>query len=106
MNVATIRGTTNRNARGSSHDRRARREKLYQANAVTDEYGDYVTCQLELSPECEVVLSIDTLTVDRVVPSIDGGTYQWDNCRLACAPCNSYQGGQLAAQRRMRRKAE
>jgi 5-methylcytosine-specific restriction endonuclease McrA len=81
------RGTSNRNARGSSYDRRARKRFLL------DKFGDgeSVWCY-----RCPTRLTFDTVTVDRIIPGRDGGTYRRDNIRPACAPCNSETGGKLS----------
>jgi hypothetical protein len=42
------------------------------------------------------VLDDATITVDRIVPGRDGGTYRRNNIRPACGPCNSETGGALA----------
>jgi hypothetical protein len=78
------RGTTNRNVRGSSTDRRRRREWLVQT------YGSNgrVLCWRG----CGAWLTVDTLTVDRLVPGCRGGTYRRENIRPACAPCNTSWG--------------
>lgn len=81
----------NGNQRGSAAERRRRRQWLL------DEFGDGVTvmCHLELSDECEMDLTFETLTVDRIVPACEGGTYARGNIRPACRPCNDHQGGKL-----------
>lgn len=103
------RGTTNRNARGGSDARRARRTWLvqcYRANrdvVVIDlPYGPVV---VDVDPgtegaqpacrcyRCGVLLTVDTVTVDRIKPGCQGGTYRRDNIRPACGPCNSETGG-------------
>jgi hypothetical protein len=103
------RGTTNRNARGGSDSRRRRREWLvtcYRANR------DVITIDLPYGPvvvdvdpgtegaqpacrcyRCGVLLTVDTVTVDRIKPGCQGGTYRRDNIRPACGPCNSETGG-------------
>lgn len=78
------RGTTNRNARGNSADRRARRQFLL------DKFGDGKTC---VCSHCSAVLDDSTITVDRIVPGVLGGTYVRANIRPACGPCNSRLGG-------------
>lgn len=90
--MAVTRGTTNRNARGSSAARRTRRQFL------VDHFGDgvEVMCHLELSDRCEMVLTVNTVTVDRIIPGIHGGKYTRDNIQPACQPCNSTQGGRLS----------
>jgi hypothetical protein len=104
----TRRGTTNGNARGGSDDRRRRREWLvqcYRANV------DVVTIELHHGPlvvevetgtegaepacrcyRCGVLLTVDTVTVDRIKPGCQGGTYRRDNIRPACGKCNSETG--------------
>lgn len=109
------RGTTNRNARGSSYTRKRRREWLvetYRANrdlylngTVRLVYPDGSVVLGEGVPACRcyrcgVLLSVDTVTVDRIKPGIEGGTYRRENIRPACAHCNSETGGLLAARRK------
>lgn len=85
----TTRGTTNRNDRGSAFGRRQR--KLW----LLTTFGDGVTASCSF-PGCEVVLDVETITVDRhPIPGCQGGTYRRGNIRPACAPCNSEHGGAL-----------
>jgi hypothetical protein len=98
------RGTTNGNARGSSHARQRRREWLvatYRANVDVLTSGPRI---LDLTPlgkgqpacrcyRCGVLLTADTVTIDRIVPGAQGGTYRRSNIRPACGPCNSETGG-------------
>lgn len=90
MTRALPRGTSNSNARGSSEDRRRRRAWLLS------NFGDgrSVRCY-----RCPQRLTDGTLTVDRIVPGVEGGTYRRDNIRPACAGCNSETGGRLGASR-------
>jgi 5-methylcytosine-specific restriction endonuclease McrA len=102
------RGTTNGNARGGSEDRRRRREWLVQSYAAN---VAVVTIQLPLGPmvvevelgtegsenacrcyRCGSLLTVDTVTVDRIVPGCQGGTYRRSNIRPACGRCNSQTG--------------
>lgn len=83
----THRGTSNRNARGSSYDRAARRAFLLH------KHGDGVTCPC---CRCGTKLTDATITVDRIVPGVAGGTYRRSNIRPACGLCNSETGGKLA----------
>lgn len=46
---------------------------------------------------CGTLLTVDTVTVDRIKPGCKGGTYRRDNIRPACGPCNSETGGGLRA---------
>lgn len=85
------RGTTNRNARGSSKDRARRRAWLLRT------FGNGRSCPCY---RCGRKLTNKTITVDRIVPGIEGGTYRRDNIRPACGPCNSETGGHLAAERK------
>lgn len=82
--MPTRRGTTNRNARGSAADRRHRKEWLI-ANG-------FFRCHW-----CLVVLTVDTMTIDRIIPGCQGGRYTRDNIRPACGPCNSSEGGRTRA---------
>ncbi|MGW4114791.1 HNH endonuclease [Actinosynnema sp. NPDC004786] len=85
---ATHRGTTNRDVRGSSHDRAARRAWLVET------YGDGSTV---LCYRCRTSLTVSTVTSDRIIPGSQGGTYRRDNIRPMCGTCNSITGGQLSA---------
>ena len=96
----SARGTTNRNDRGSTRDRRAR--KLWLLSAAAGFGGDGHTVQCT-TPGCDVVLDFDTITVDRITPGIEGGTYRRDNIRPKCGPHNYGDGGRLSHQRRRAR---
>jgi hypothetical protein len=91
------RGTTNRNARGNTQIRRERRQWLL------DTYGNgtVAPCSIMFNEHCLITVDNDTLTVDRhPIPGCDGGTYDRDNIRPACGPCNSRAGTALREQRR------
>lgn len=98
----TRRGTTNRNARGSTRDRRARREWLvatFRASRDLTKSG-YSTSVGQGTPACRCyrcgeLLTVDTVTVDRIVPGCHGGTYRRNNIRPACGQCNSETGAPL-----------
>jgi len=45
---------------------------------------------------CGVLLTVDTVSVDKVIPDCHGGTYARNNIRPACDDCNSETGGPLA----------
>jgi hypothetical protein len=125
------RGTTNRNARGSSEDRRRRREYLVEhyradvdvihiseaiARGLADESTETDMGYLTVSPgfgqpacrcyRCGRLLTVDTVSPDRRIPGCEGGTYARDNIRPACEPCQSHTGGVLSGQRRAARRAE
>lgn len=111
----TRRGTSNGNDRGSSYDRRKRRAFLmecYASNipgltrcyrcgclmfnpddhpgAVPDFTVDFI---MEYGTQ---VWSAKPLTVDRIIPGCQGGTYRRNNIRPACGDCNSETGGALS----------
>lgn len=103
------RGTTNGNARGGSDDRRRRREWLvqtYRANRdllilewahtsawpVDVEVGTPGAVPACRCYRCGLLLTVNTLTVDRVIPGCQGGTYARSNIRPACGTCNSSTG--------------
>jgi hypothetical protein len=88
------RGTTNRNVRGNTQDREARRAYLLRVYESTVGPG---TCRCY---RCGLVLTVATVTVDRIIPGARGGTYRRNNIRPSCAECASITGGQLAAARR------
>jgi hypothetical protein len=84
------RGTSNRNARGNSKDRAARRAYLLRVFQSNRGQG---TCRCY---RCGIILVETTVTVDRVLPGCKGGRYVRSNIRPACATCNSETGGGLA----------
>jgi len=87
------RSTTNRNARGSAANRRARRQWLL------DTFGDGITAPCSFG--CGTRVTLRTMSIDRYpVTGIDGGTYERGNIRPACGPCNSAHGGALGAARK------
>lgn len=106
--MTVTRGTSNGNARGCSEDRRRRREWLvetYRADVdVLIISWEIFTC-LRPSTQyptavpacrcyrCGKLLTVDTVTVDRIIPGCQGGTYRRNNIRPACGPCNSETGG-------------
>lgn len=110
--MTATRGTTNGNARGSSADRRARRAwlilnweadvplftrcyrcgcLLYNHNDREDAMGGWITAKTgeQAWP----------LTVDRIIPGCQGGTYRRNNIRPACGGCNSETGGRTRGNR-------
>jgi hypothetical protein len=91
------RGTTNRNERGNTRVRAERRQWLL------DTFGDgtHAQCTIEFSAHCLGVVDDVTMTIDRFpIPGVDGGTYDRDNIRPACGPCNSRAGTALREARR------
>ena len=97
------RGTTNRNQRGNTAERAARRQWLL------DTFGDGTTapCSIQWDDHCLGEVDNETITVDRhPVPGIDGGTYARSNIRPGCGPCNSRAGSALREQRKRARLAD
>lgn len=95
------RSRSNRNDRGSSRDRRRRREWL------VEEFGDgvHVACFLQRSPHCLHVLDKDNVSADRIVLGVDGGTYRRGNILPACLPCQCHQGGRVGPLQKAARRA-
>lgn len=115
--MTVTRGTTNGNQRGSSYARRARREYLvttFRADVgIRPDVGTdpafmesltaaflerYAVLSILGVPACRCyrcgkLLTVDTVTVDRIVPGCQGGTYKRGNIRPACGLCNSVTGG-------------
>jgi len=83
MPKAQARGTSDTNSRGSAASRRARKAFLL----VT--FGDGYTAPCFF---CHFELDWFTLTVDRILRGINGGSYKRDNIRPACGACNSSDG--------------
>lgn len=114
------RGTSSKDVQGNSTDRRRRREWLlltYRADVDLRSsdvhgveavaigsplgveaglWGDVTTEMACRCYRCGRLLTLATLTVDRIVPGCLGGKYVRENCRPACGPCNSETGGALA----------
>jgi hypothetical protein len=112
--MTATRGTTNRNVRGNTVDRLRRRQYLvdtYRADVdIVEEAVIYGSRWIATGPpgegtptcrcyRCGGLLTVDTVTVDRIVPGVKGGTYRRSNIRPACGPCNSETGGALAGKR-------
>lgn len=47
---------------------------------------------------CGKLLTIETLTVDRIIPGCQGGTYRRNNIRPSCSDCANKQGAELRAE--------
>lgn len=80
--------------------------RLYSPTSVDDQatqvtYLEGVGLEFQVLATCRCFrcgcLLVDgTLTVDRIIPGRDGGTYRRNNIRPACGGCNSETGGALA----------
>lgn len=114
--AGVTRGTSNGNARGSAEGRRRRREWLvqtYRANRdvvpILMRDGSSLLMDVILGTEgaraacrcyrCGLLLTTETVTVDRIKPGCQGGTYRRDNIRPACGRCNSETGGSVRSNR-------
>lgn len=100
MDTGARRSTSNGNAAGSSYDRRRRKLWLLSPESGFGGDGVSVPCHLEFSDRCLVYVTFETLTTDRIVPGIEGGTYERGNIRPACSPCNVEHGSRLGLARR------
>lgn len=131
--MTCTRGTTNGNVRGNNTTRRQRREWLvetYRADVDAPKASDNRPPRTEREAEaffylvdmplgtglpacrcyrCGTLLTVDTVTVDRIKPGVDGGRYGTarqdaregrTNVRPACAACNSETGGPLATRKK------
>jgi 5-methylcytosine-specific restriction endonuclease McrA len=47
---------------------------------------------------CGKLLTLETVTVDRIIPGCKGGTYRRNNIRPSCSDCANKQGGELRAE--------
>lgn len=89
-----MRGTTNRNARGNTRDREARKRWLLKTYAADANHHDgFNWSRACRCYRCGELLTFRTLTVDRIIPGCKGGRYVRTNIRPACADCNSETGG-------------
>lgn len=98
--VRSERAEVSRNERGSAADRRARREWLvrtYRADHDLEEFvdGAWVHVPACRCFRCGYLMTVETLTVDRIIPGCKGGKYRHDNIRPACGPCNTAIGAGL-----------
>jgi 5-methylcytosine-specific restriction endonuclease McrA len=62
---------------------------------------DRYTCQF-----CGRQPGTEELTIDHVTPRAQGGTSTWENCVLACLPCNSRKADRTPAQAKMPLRTE
>lgn len=89
--TADRRSTTNRNVRGSSYARRARKVWLL-LHFDLDLGPDKARCSF-----CLAEVTIETISADRF-PDL-GGSYRHGNIRPSCLPCNVSEGGKVGYQR-------
>lgn len=107
------RGTTNRNDRGSAETRRRRKAWLIETYRADQDLSDFEITTKPWQPphkvavplgsgepacrcyRCGRLLDAETVTVDRIKPGCEGGTYRRDNIRPACSTCNEDTGRAL-----------
>jgi hypothetical protein len=71
---------------------------------LLETFGDGVTvrCAIDWDDDCLMLLTSETLTIDRYpVAGVDGGTYRRDNIRPACRTCNQRSGAFADWERRL-----
>jgi hypothetical protein len=91
--VSSISGRSNTNERGSSYDRRARREWVLSPAAPFGGDGEKVPCW-----ECGAMVSAKTMHIDRIIPGEAGGRYVRANIRPHCGPCSCRSGQRRTAE--------
>lgn len=86
------RGRSNSDERGSSLQRRRRKQWLL------DHFGDGTTapCQAPLAHGgvCGNPVTFVSMIVGRIIPGVHGGRYRRDNIRPECGKCSTTEGGQ------------
>ena len=88
------RGHRNSNERGNSQQRRARKQWLL------DTFGDGVQASCS-EPDCETVVDITSIYVDRIIPAHQGGTYRRGNIQPHCQRCSCRQGAHMRLELRL-----
>jgi hypothetical protein len=82
------RGHSNSNERGGSDARRRRKQWLL------DTFGDGVEAPCS-EPDCDTMVTFDTIYVDRITPAHQGGTYRRDNIQPHCRYHSCLQGQRM-----------
>jgi hypothetical protein len=82
------RGHRNSNERGSSENRRKRKQWLL------DTFGDGITAPCS-EPDCDTMVTFLTIFVDRIIPAHLGGTYRRGNIQPHCQYHSCLQGYQI-----------
>lgn len=92
------RGRRNSNERGSSADRRRRRQWLLSPESGFGGDGGTVKCHAPAGDGiCGQLVNMVTMVVGRIKPGYRGGKYTQDNIRPECAPCSCREGQQLTS---------
>lgn len=92
------RTTSNTNCRGGTPARNARKHYLLVTYESDEGTG---TCRCY---RCGTLLDFFTITVDRIKPGAEGGTYARPNIRPACWDCNVETGNLLGHARKIAKK--
>lgn len=111
------RGTSNSAVRGNSTDRRRRREWLVATFRADVDAIVWIDGTLREAPlgagipvcrcyRCEKLLTVGTVSPDRIIPGVHGGRYIRSNLRPACNKCQEQTGGLLGAEQKRLRAAE
>lgn len=107
------KGTCNGADRGNTTNRRRRKEWLiqeYRANVDAGPDGRPVP-RGEGRPaarcfRCGDLLTMETITPDRINPGVKGGSYRRENCRPSCLPCQWATGNEIKRALRCLTEAE
>ena len=73
-----------------------RKKQLIRFSRLNVFIRDQHTCQY-----CDRKFQKNHLTLDHVVPVVQGGGKSWDNIVTACKPCNQRKGGRTPTQANM-----
>jgi 5-methylcytosine-specific restriction endonuclease McrA len=96
--------TNGQDKRGNPTDRRNRKLWLLSEKAPWGGNGEVVPCALGTQADCDMLVSYETMEVDRIVPGAEGGRYIRSNVRPTCVKCNKAAGfdtmREMAARRR------
>lgn len=104
---ANPRGTSNGNAAGSAEDRRRRKVWLVNEFRADVDLSEHATEKAWFGVprgqgipacrcfRCGVLLTVETVFVDRRIPGATGGTYARNNIRPNCSSCSSITGNEV-----------
>jgi len=70
-----------------------RRKEIVRFSRLNIFLRDHCTCQY-----CGKVFGRNQLTLDHVIPIVQGGKKSWENIVTACKPCNQRKGGYTPTQ--------
>jgi 5-methylcytosine-specific restriction endonuclease McrA len=75
----------------------AKRKQIVRFSRINIFLRDNHVCQY-----CGETFAKQQLTLDHVIPIVQGGPKSWDNIVTACKPCNQRKGGRTPAQANMK----